>query len=185
MKVRRIILFALIISGCSMGGKEFRPAETVNQEPKRSTIDENIERAMLDPEAVNAFELQAVEKFRDLLDYIKVSKSAELDQILRDEASKAVDQLFVAESDSKTIALTDKEKSVTVDELMTDLSSIKEIIFATPFRPLRSDVFAGEINYLPLDSIARKKILVYLIRIEKSFGSEKHYVWEIKFGEIK
>ena len=185
MKAVKTIIMIMVLTSCSIGGKELRPSETANQEAKRSTIDENIERAMLDPTAVSAFELQAVEKFKDLLDYIEVAKSKELDEILRLEAYKAVSTFFVSQAESKSIALTMAEKQNTIDQLYVDQKSIKEIIFSNPFRNLRPGIFAGEINYLPLKSIARKRVLVYLVRIEKNFGTEKHFVWEIKFGEVK
>ncbi len=184
MRAVKYILIGILTYGCAVGDRDTRSAESTEQLVKSPSIDEDIERAMLDPDAVNAFELQSIDKFHDLLSYLKVTADTSLNQLLRDEAQAAIDVLFINPEGSKSIALTQNEKDKATRQLTSDANSIKEIIFATPFRQLRPQVFAGEITYLIKESDSKTTLNVYLLRFEKLFGEEKHLVWEIKFGHI-
>ncbi len=185
MRAAKFLWIGIFMVGCAIGEKEMRSPETPNQTSKRTSIDEDIERAMLDPDAVNAFELQAIEKFNDLVAYIQVAADTTLNEMLRQEANDAIAKLLVTEGDQESIVLTPIELQKTKDQLFKEGKSMKEIVFSNPFRPLKKELFAGEITYLVSDGIVRRTLNVYLLRVKKKFGQEQHEVWEIKFGQIR
>ncbi len=141
----------------------------------------------LTTESLSAYELVAIDQFIEFVEQIKIAVNPSYEVQFQEVAKEAVsDQLI---KDKLPTSLMKGKKVLELNQFLTELTEIKiqdkklyKIAFASNFTEKKDGVYEGRIDFHFNDALESQSIDVYLIKVTKDFGTDRHTIWEIKFG---
>ena len=149
----------------------------------------------LTKEQKEAFQLRAIQKVQDFLDYVKIISDSKVDKRLKDHSAKLSIELFVSDSILITDSiLTDSAVSVPLKNYLTVLKSKKTPVYIKTEKlhfsePLTADSLNNykgiiEAKIKIKGHSLTKNIEVFLTEIDKNFGENKKDITEVRLGNI-
>lgn len=200
------IILGLIFSSISMAGMAQSDMNS-DDFPPYPRLGNQFTRQTLTLSERQAFEMRAVQKLRDLADYMGLAGSASYDGQLRKKAVVMAVDLFLDDDQVFAMFLPDCRSPGMgpVGEYMRLLSSSKqyetlvaqvgEISLVAPGRETETGNYEGKLKFV-LDVDFRKgdiskcqrtfkgEIDFVLLRVKKKFGNNEKLVWETKLGSV-
>lgn len=151
---------------------------------------------------LDAFEKRAIQKLRDIADYISINADSAVSVLFRKQANHMIRENFIEKDDVSNFY---KNLEIREDTLNTILYHLKyESLFKTEFSSIEiikrfqkeSDlIYTGEIQFTQRISFLNQadtvlvslpqQINIHAIKTGKNFGSEMQDVWEVYFSEPK
>lgn len=203
-KLLHIILIAIILalSSCAGESQDKSARTNVNESAKMSDdFSEEVFTELENPNAelaaeqLEAFQLRAIQKFQDFLDYLKIISNPDVDNDLKEHSLQLAIELFMNDS----TLITDSIITVSIDGIILKdylekiksnknpiFIGIEKIGFSEPLELDSLNNYKGkiEVSLKIKESAINKKVAVYLIQIEKSFGQHEVNINEVKLGNI-
>jgi hypothetical protein len=196
-----LLLFLLTAEDCSDSTVE------VTKEDRMSGMFQNIENEFIEdepaPETIMAFEKRAVQKLKDLTDFLNIYANANLDKEFRVQAGQMIYESFYLEFDvQKLFKVLELVEDTTAGILYhskngeTFNTEINLITVSSNFQQQSVSGFKGELRFsqkvfsiFPEGTTLRgdfiRQIEILLQKTEKEFGNEIQTVWEVYLGEIR
>lgn len=204
-QILSFLMLMVLLSAENCGG----PGNIYKAELREKQISDaylNIEKEFvkdeLSIEDLNAFEIRAVQKLKDIADFININADTSISVQFRKQANQMIRENFIEKSNLKIFY---KNLEILEDTLNSALYYIKYGgIFKTEFNSIEivnhfqkeSDLeYSGEIQFSRKISFLNQsetvvtsipqRINILALKTEKNFGSETQEVWEVYFGETK
>jgi hypothetical protein len=198
-----MLLVLLTAENCGGPGESYKSELKVKKiSDEYQNIENEFMKDELSMEDLNAFKIRAVQKLKDIADYINITADTSISVQFRKQASQMIRENFIEKSDLKIFY---KNLEILEDTLNSALYYIKYGgIFKTEFNSIEivnhfqkdSDLkysgeiqFSQRISYLnQLDTVVTsftKRISMVALKTEKNFGNETQEVWEVYLGEVK
>ncbi|OFY97308.1 MAG: hypothetical protein A3K10_10525 [Bacteroidetes bacterium RIFCSPLOWO2_12_FULL_31_6] len=155
----------------------------------------NSKNLLLTTEQKEAFQLRAIEKFEDFIDYIKIISDQKIDYELKQHSINLALELFISDSTLFTDSiLTDTTEAVPLKSFLTTIQANKNPILITIesikfISPIAADsLFDYQGNMEVILNLHGKKLTknvnVYLVEKKKVFGTINKEITEIGLGNI-
>jgi hypothetical protein len=200
-----IYSFALLLFSCAGMSKD-ENTDTLNaptETEKTPTLDDDMglekksdsKRIKLTKEQKEAFQLRAIQKFQDFIDYIKIISNQKVDVTLRNHSLDLVLELFINDSILiKDSILTETSEFISIRSFLDHIQSLKKpfyikiekIGFSSPITADSLNNYTGTIEtMLNINgNKAIKNVTVSLVVEKKKFGTIYKKVTEIRLGNI-
>jgi hypothetical protein len=146
-------------------------------------------------EQKGAFQLRAIQKFQDFIDYVKIISDQKVDDDFREHSMQLSLELFINDSTLfSDTSLTDTTDPVLLKSFLTDIQTNKKPIyikvlsidFATPINTDSINNYRGNIE-TTLKIYGEKTIKnvdVFLVKVQKDFGNKTQVINEVRLGNI-
>lgn len=159
---------------------------TVSKESKIVAIESKFSKPV-----VLAYQNQAINTIMDFYNYINLYKETEHSTALETEIDKSIQNLFLNTTVSLKNIFNDTDKSLSLDEFLTECKEQSVSILVNDFEEnnVISDTFFT-FQY-KIDTTINNKTTTYTINQkvyffpnEKQFGTQTKNVWQLKLGEF-
>lgn len=173
----------------------------------KDSIRHEFEVDVLSDQSLHAAEISAIQKLKDLSDYIKIFTDASMDPVFREKAGEMIREMFESPDSKLSFGPVKKNKiqSVTLGEFMERGSgddifqtevSFDSIRVQEPLRKSSEEAYSGKlaafqtaITHSSADSIISPAIPVNVDFISskqvKIIGQDTLKVWEVKLGDLE
>lgn len=187
LKILSWLTLILLITDekCSeTGSSSVQPREDVYQ-----TIQNEFTKDEISTETRMAFEKRAVQKLKDLVDYINIYADTSYSAEFREQAKQMIKDAFLSEQDVLPfITELGLMEDSTSQVLFTDSgsqfqTSADSIIISKEFQLTAEDDYEGEIsfNFSAGEITSTERIKIVVRKALKQFGETSIYVWEVFF----
>ena len=172
----------------------------------KDSIRLEFEADVLSERSLYAAEISAIQKLKDLSDYVRIFADVSMDPVFREKAGEMIGEMFVSEECSLSFGPVKKNKmqSVTlgefmekgfVDDIFQTEVSFDSIRVQEPFQKSSEEAYSGKlaafqtvIIHFSADSIISPAIPVTVDFISskqvKIIGQDTLKVWEVKLGDM-
>lgn len=172
-------------------------AQAVMESPKDETL-AALEATNIAKQDRLAYEQLAIQKLRDVLDYIQLVATADLPPEMRQTAKEEVLRQIAANQvqPASWLLLPKSKKKQTTQALLHQLIKTstnyqlqyQNIQVAVPLQPVSPQKYTGILSYeqklLGEEAFRKITIEVNLTKTTKVFGTEKMEVWQVSFGMV-
>jgi len=179
-----MLVLLLTAEKCETDSSTFESREDVYQ-----TIQNEFTNDEISSESKMAFEKRAVQKVKDITDYINICADTSYSAEFRLQARQMIKDAFLSEQDQQQF-LTElgiKEDSVS-QILFTTFGGqfqarVNSIAISKAFQLTADNDYNGELslNISAGEMIAEEKVKIVLRKALKQFGENSIYVWEVYF----
>lgn len=186
-----IALFIIFASIESVQAQNIQHTQNTFEKPAS-----DLSKDKLDEKDLEAFQNRAIQKVDELFQYLEVMADHANKDAVRDRAFQIAEKQFNESAQFYT-----GSKGQAIHEYLkkcrnsTAYKSLESITVSKPFAIKSEGHFEGKIQarYKDQDSktnvkgskIKEEEITVFLIKKEKTFGSEKRFVWELSLQKIE
>ncbi len=204
-QILSFLMLLVLLSAENCGG----PSESYKVEMKErqisdmyQSIENDFIKDELSIEDLNAFEKRAVQKLKDVADYININADTGISIQFRKQANQMISENFVEQKDLKIFY---KNLEILDDTLNTTLYYLKQgELFKTEFKSMEitnhlqkeSELkYSGEIQFTQRISYLNqsdtveisnpRRINMLAVKTGKNFGNETQEVWEVYFSGTK
>lgn len=210
LKILIFILLYLLFSSrsCDDDSDMIKHQETRTDQAKESIL-KVFEADNLSDAAIEAAEINAINKVKDLADYVNIYTDNSLDSIFREKAGVMIRGLFISEdaglSFNNLRSKNKKMKDVSLIEFLDDgfgddvtraRLSFDSVRVITPLQKKGEDLYSGQlscrqsfIQYYQSDSIVSgpKPVVVvfHSSRQIKIIGTDTLKIWEVRLGDME
>lgn len=210
MKLRkRSYYFLLIVVYIVMSARSCNDIDEFDQSEfhaQASIIETGMQSDTPELQSLLAFEEKAKQKLTDFSEYISIIMDNGIDSTLREKVAEQIQQLFI--NDQVNIEFSRESKSAnqfySLTELINHVSgsdfnqisfSAESIYISQHLMPMDPQNYQGKINfkqgiYSKLNRGNQESeqqfqmVDFYLKKIEKKFGSDSKFVWQVFLGDI-
>ena len=146
-------------------------------------------------EQKEAFQLRAIQKFQDFVDYIKIISNRKVDDGLKEHSIQLSTDLFINDSTLVNDSiLNNTTKPIILNRFLTNIQTnnkpiyikVKSIAFTTPIASDSLNSYKGNIEAKLrfYGNDVTKNIEVYIVEIKKDFGDNTQVINEVRLGNI-
>ena len=197
-----LMLLILLSAGtCNEGGNYISSEERASLTFKK--IEGNFTGNQLLPGELSAFEIKALQKLRDISDYMKIYADSSYPQTFRKQSRQMIQTNFKNDADLLDFYNHLELREDTVNDLLIAKgiegkfnAELESIVISKNLGRESDSVYDGEISFLHRinsvitgDTLAIKsdkfRINIILEKIRKDFGDNTEDVWSVLFGETK
>ena len=183
-----LLLVLLTAEDCSERGSESQQIKSYGTNMFLE-LEKDFVAEELEPESLQALEKRAVQKLRDLVDYINIYADSGLNVQFRQQARQMMSEAFVTELDLHTFFIEHEFKEDTFSQVLFILEGKKihanlESVFVTkPFKITSESNYTGEIGYRlsNQNKSSENQIKIVARKVHKTFGEDSLEVWELFF----
>ena len=183
-----LLLGLLTAEDCSEHGSESQLVEMTGTDMFLE-LEKDFIAKELEPESLQALEKRAVQKLRDLVDYINIYADSDLSIQFRKQARQMMSEAFVSETDLQLFFIDHKFKEDTILQnlLTSEGRQVKANVVSAdiikPFQVTPESDYKGEISYSlsNQNKISEKQIKIVARKVSKTFGEDSLDVWELFF----
>jgi hypothetical protein len=200
------IILGLLFCGISLTAFSQTSMNT-DDYPPYPNLGSQFQRQTLTLSERQAFEQRAVQKLRDLADYIGLAGSASYDGQLRKQAGGMAVDLFLNESQTFVMFLPDCRAPgmgpigeylrllAASKQYETLVTKVGQISLLAPGMETEEGTYAGRLGFVmnvdfrnneisKCDRSFTGEIDFILLRVKKKFGNKEKLVWETKLGGV-
>lgn len=205
-----IISFLMIVLICTADGCSENPKATAQRETLlTSDLIDSIKKTFtpdtLSQAALNSYEISAIQRLRDLSDYLDTSSDTTLDLRVRNQAYEMIRDLFrpgehyyrylSSICPCQVNEQTDFLNPAISPGGLTCRLRPSHIMLSEKLQRVNNNIYVGELSFSQVitnsgrekseaDMVRTFTIEIFLIRNPKSFGSQVLNVWDIYLGVI-
>ncbi len=173
------------------------------QQDQFQSIEDGFISNEISPEALHAFEVRAVQKVKDLNDYITIYLDENLEKEFREQAKKMIYSTFYSNEDCGRF-FEELDLNEDIEQVLLSSSEIKNrVIFRTNSIHILEGIlesknleYSGKIGFstdlfeiVENDTIliSRNKFAlpILVVKKEKDFGTGSEKVWEVLFEDMR
>ena len=185
-----LLFFPLFTIGQSSGNTNSQKENvSVNEKTQLDKTSGFIEKNFSKP-VINAYQNRALDKLNEFYNYLILLQNANSSE-LQNELKQNIKQLLINDNLSFQNIIDFQNKKYNIDEVLSQIVE-KKIMFSMPV--IKENAYLNhndfEFSYtLTVEVNNQVKQLnltqkVYLFPVEKTFGTTKKTVWELKLGEF-
>ena len=185
-----LLFFPMFVIGQSSGNTNSQKENvSVNEKKQLDKTASFIENNFSKP-VINAYQNRALNKLNEFYNYLILLQNANSSE-LQSELKQNVKQLLVNGNLSFQNVIDLQNKKYSIDEILTQIIE-KKITFSMPI--IQNNAYLNhndfEFSYtlkVTVNGEVKQLILtqkVYLFPVDKTFGTTKKTVWELKLGEF-
>ena len=207
--MRKLILYItlfttlLLLYSCASESQDRNTMATATEAEPDSQLNEDLslekkmdsKNTVLTTEQKEAFQLRAIEKFEDFVDYLKIISDQKIDSELKQHSLNLALELFINDSTLFTDSiLADTTKPIQLKSFLTTIQANKNPILINIesikfILPIAADsLFNYQGNMEVILNLHGKKLTknvsVYLVEKKKVFGTINKEITEIGLGNI-
>lgn len=163
-------------------------------------IEDNFVGNELSPDVLSAFEKRAVQKLKDIADYMNIYGDSNLSKPFREQASQLIKETFYEQDDLRHFYNDLKLQEDTVNRILcfrenigTFKTEIDSVFLSNNLRMTSFLQYRGEIQFSQrvfvihnTDTIVENnypyKLEILVLKTEKKFGDKSEDVWEVYLG---
>lgn len=169
----------------------FIEAQSMQPLPQKSEADQ-FSSETINKSRLQAFEQRAIQKVRDFNDYLVLIADDGYDIELRKFALNSALSLFSSPASSVFLVHVSSKKKMTIEGFLTEQLNEKRVFHIQNIKPRQAFVklgnsYQGQLAFEYREGKKAKQkaaIEIVILKIEKQFGSETRWIWEVKLGNI-
>jgi len=174
-----IILYLLLCSkGCNDNEQQSQASEQLSAGRARDSITSVFEADRPGRQALQAYQLTAIQKFSDLADYLKVAVDSSAGPAFRQKAAEMASCMFVA----------GKQAPVFLAGAVVD-----SVWISGELQQASDSMYAGELSFVlqipqkngPGSKTRAGKAGFFAVKQDKAFGKDTLRVWNVLLGDIR
>ena len=211
MKTYPVIFFSILIyllfssKSCESPGNSDYEENTLNA--TLDSLNKSFEAEYPSDQTLRAFEMKASQKLTDFSDYLQIFHDTSLDATFKEHTRQMIRELFISDTIHIDFRISEEQKvtNLTMSNFFNILSSsdfkptsiiIDSIIISDPLQRSGEGKYSGSLKFIQrLDMPAgshngsvtsfSKTIDIIATRINKSFGDDTLYIWQVYLGDIR
>ena len=188
-----ILLVLLTAEDCSNSKVELSHED--RQSEMFNAIENDFEKANLEPDELKAFENRSLLMLSDLIDYLNIYADSSLTKEFRLQSRQMIESLFSSEEAlvsflEKMNLIEDTVKGILLFEGIEPIRfSLDSYSIAEDFTPEGEMAYTGELEFnLSSNNIdfsnQNTRLEIYLTKSEKQFGENSLEVWGVSFRKL-
>ena len=195
--LRISLLVILFVAGCASAYRENSADEVLAEAvPTEAELEDQLTRDQLSEAQLDAFEIRAQQKLRDLIDYLAIAADSSLDSTFRQEAVQQAEALLtpppmlVRESEARSTAKPLSASPLPDRLVRIPTTAVTALAIQQPLSPEGSGQYRGTLSFsAPAadgdEGTTQHEATMVLQKIEKRFGDEVELVWEVFLEDVQ
>ena len=191
------LLVILFVAGCASAYRENSADEVLAEAvPTEAELEDQLTRDRLSEAQLDAFEIRAQQKLRDLIDYLAIAADSSLDSTFRQEAVRQAEALLapspmlVRESEARSTAKPLSSSPLPNRLVRIPIAAVTTLTIQQPLSPDGANQYQGTLSFsAPAadgdEGTTQHEATMVLQKIEKRFGDEVELVWEVFLEDVQ